>query len=370
MRYRVFISGILLAIILFTLLLPACTPPEPADGYTAVVPAALAAGSRQTVSITLFKGGQNISGKVQLTLFKGDKDILTVKKQIEGKGTIPFTVPAVAAGEYGIRIQGNDFKDEASVQIENSFLVFVETDKPIYKPGQTIQMRVFTLDAELKPLTENVTVEVLDAKGIKVFRQEAVTDDFGMAALSLPVSTEPNLGTWKIAAAAPTGQTELDVRVEEYVLPKYEVKLDLPKQWFLADEEIKGKVSADYSFGKPVSGELEIKASRYVGDWEEYADFTAAIDGEAEFTIPAAGYVAGVPAAGGQGNVMLEASVVEKSTGYEEKTSALLTVAQSELNIQIIPSGANFKPGLPFSFLLVTETPGQSSWSIKMSKSR
>ncbi len=357
MRYKTLISGILTVIILLTLLLPACTPPEPADGYAAVVPAVLPAGSQQAVSVALFKGGQTIAGKVLLTLFKDNEEILTVERDINGKGTIPFTVPDVAEGEYGLRIQGNDFEDEAEVRIERNFLVFLETDKPIYKPGQTMRMRVFTLDAELKPLTERVIVEVLDAKGIKVFRQETATDGFGMATLSLPISSEPNLGVWKITTEAPNGKAELDVRVEEYVLPKYEVKLDLPKQWFLADEEITGKITSEYSFGKPVSGDLEIRASRYVGVWEEYAVFNATIDGEAEFNIPAAGYVAGVPAAGGQGNIMLEVSVLEKATGYEEKTSALLTVAQSELNIQIIPTGVNFKPGLPFDFLVVTETP-------------
>jgi len=354
---RFAISGVLSIIILLSLLLPACTPPEPADGYTAIVPAVLPAGSQQAISVAIFKGDQTVRGDVQLTLFKGGEDILTVKRDIQGKGTIPFTVPDIDEGEYGIRIQGNNFEDEASVKIERNFLVFLETDKPIYKPGQTIQMRAFTLDAELKPLTETVTVEVLDAKGIKIFRQETITDEYGMATLSLPISSEPNLGVWKIITEAPTGKSELDVRVEEYVLPKYEVKLELSKQWFLASERITGEITSEYSFGKPVSGELEIRASRYVGVWEEYATFKTTIDGEAEFTIPAAGYVAGVPAAGGQGNVMLEASVLEKATGYEEKTSTLLTVAQSGLNIQIIPSGTNFKPGLPFSFLIVTETP-------------
>lgn len=357
MRYKSVIPVVLSIIILLTLLLPACTPPEPADGYAAVVPAALPTGSQQAISVAIFKGDQTIPGEVQLTLFKGDEDILTVKRDIRGKGTIPFTVPDIDEGEYGIRIKGNGFEDEASVRIERNFLVFLETDKPIYKPGQTIQMRAFTLDAELKPLTETITVDVLDAKGIKIFRQETMTDEYGMATLSLPISSEPNLGVWKITVEAPTGKTELDVRVEEYVLPKYEVKLELPKQWFLADEKITGKVTSEYSFGKPVSGELEIRASRYVGVWEEYATFEATIEGEAQFNIPAAGYVAGVPAAGGQGNVMLEASVLENATGYEEKTSTLLTVAPSGLNIQIIPSGTNFKPGLPFSFLIVTETP-------------
>ena len=67
--------------------------------------------------------------------------------------------------------------------------------------------------------------------------------------------------------------------------------------------------------------------------------------------------MAGVPEAGGQGNVTLDVSVVEKSTGYEEKSTELVTVAAAPVNIRLIPEGSAFKPGLPFGFLVVTETP-------------
>ena len=99
-------------------------------------------------------------------------------------------------------------------------------------------------------------------------------------------------------------------------------------------------------------------ASRYVGEWEEYATYTAPIDGEGDFTIEPAGYVAGVPEAGGLGNVRLDITVVEKATGYEQTTTELITVADSPVNLQLIPESTAFKPALPFGFVLVTETPG------------
>jgi len=200
-------------------------------------------------------------------------------------------------------------------------------------------------------------LDVLDAKGIKIFRAEPVTDEFGMATIDLPISAEPNLGVWKITATTEKTKAELDVRVEEYVLPKYEVKVNLPKEWFLVDEALMGSITAEYSFGRPVAGELEIKALRYVGEWQEYASLTKSIDGDVDFELPAVGYIAGTPSAGGLGNVQLDIRVIEKSTGYQEKTSRLLTIAATPVNIQIIPEGTTFKPGLPFNILIVTETP-------------
>ena len=136
----------------------------------------------------------------------------------------------------------------------------------------------------------------------------------------------------------------MDVRVEEYVLPKYEVVVETAKDWVLVNEPVKGTVSAEYSFGKPVRGEVEIVASRYVGVWEEFATFTQEIDGSGSFELPAVGYVSGVPASGGQGNLTLEITVREKSTGYVETTTRLLTVAESPLKLQVIPESRLSSP--------------------------
>ena len=220
-----------------------------------------------------------------------------------------------------------------------------------------MHVRVLTLDPELKPTQQSVTVDILDAKGIKIYRSLVQTDDYGMAGVDLPISAEPNLGAWKIDVTTQKAQNQLDVQVQEYVLPKYEVSADLPKEWFLVSEPIKGKVSSTYSFGKPVVGTLTITALKYVGQWQKYATVTKDIDGSAEFEIPAAQYVAGTPAGGGQGNVQLDITVAEKSTGYIEKTSRLLTVSQSSVNLQLIPESDIFKPGLPFAALVLTQTP-------------
>jgi CD109 antigen len=349
--------AIILALGLIVGLVPGCQPAEAAESYMAIIPKVLHSGSTEAVSLSLFSGDRLIRGEVEVALLRDGKEVVKVRDSVVGKGTIEIDIPEIEEGAYEIRVKGTGFEDKAPVRVEKSFLVFLETDKPIYKPGQTIQMRVISLNAGLRPVSEPVTVEVLDAKGIKIFRSEVHTDEYGMTSLDLPISTEPNLGVWKLTGLTEKAKTQLDVRVEKYVLPKYEVRVELPKQWFLVNEPIAGIISAEYSFGKPVKGELEIKASRYVGEWQEYATFTRAIDGEVDFELPAVGYVAGVPAAGGLGNVMLDITVREQTTGYEEKTSQLLTVAQSPLNIQIIPESSVFKPGLPFSFLIITETP-------------
>ena len=337
--------------------IPAPVLTDDVDGYMALAPATLRSGQRESISISLFSGGEPARGPVNLALMLRGSALAESSGYIDGSGTVSIQVPDIAPGDYSLRIDGDGFRDTAAVRVEDGTVLFLETDKPVYKPGQEVLMRVLRLGPELKPLPGDVTVEIQDAKGLKVYREETTTDDFGMATLRMPLSNEPNLGVWKVTTNSGEHTAQVDVRVEEYVLPKYEIRLRLPKNWVLAGETLSGDISAEYSFGKPVRGEVEIVASRYVGTWEEFATFTSDIDGATSFELPAVGYVSGVPGAGGQGNLTLEVTVTEKSTGYVERTTRLLTVANAPVNLQIIPESPAFKPSLPFSLMLVTETP-------------
>ncbi len=333
-------------------------PGDP-DSYVAVVPGALRAGFEERVSISLLRGDRPAAGNVRLTLRDGEVTLRSLVARVEGTGGLKILVPQVESGTYEIelRVEGVRETRTAPVEIVDGVALFVETDKPIYKPGQTVHVRLMTLDALLKPRPYAATVEVQDAKGLKVFRKEVKTDEFGMVTVDLPLSTEPNLGVWKLTAIAADQETELDVRVEEYVLPKYEVKVATEREWVLAGDPITGSVSGEYSFGKPVEGEVEIIASRYIGQWEEFARFSGTIEGETQFELPPVGFVAGVPQAGGQGNLTLDVTIREKGTGYEERTSKLLTVVASPLTLKVIPESRVFKPGLEMGYLIVAQTP-------------
>ena len=329
----------------------------PVDGYLAVAPSVLRSNATESISVSLFSRGRPASGEVVLTLLSKGVPVSSATGFIRGQGNVDVHVPSVADGVYELAVEGPGFSTSQELQVESRTVLFLETDKPVYKPGQTVNIRVLTLDPELKPVVGHVVVEAQDAKGIKIFRKTTTSDEYGMTTLELPLSTEPNLGVWKLKAFSGKREAQLDIRVEEYVLPKYDVDVDLPRSWILTNEPITGAVSSEYSFGRPVKGEATIVATRYVGTWEQYASVVEQLDGTTTFELPAPGYVAGVPGARGMGNVQLQVSVRERSTGYVESTTQLITVAASPLSLQVIPESNVFKPGLPFSFLVVTETP-------------
>ena len=336
---------------------PAAAPSERVDGYVAIAPRELRPGQDGSISVSLFDGDLPAQGIVRVSLHSGGREATAASGLVMGSGSISLPVPDLPSDNYRLTVEGPGFSDTATLRVESGGSLFLETDKPIYKPGQRVMIRALTIGPELRPLAGDVTVEVQDARGSKVFKKTVTTSEHGMATLDMPLSSEPNLGVWKITAHAGKSNAELDVRVEEYVLPKYEVTVDLPREWVLAGEKITGRIDAEYTFGRPVRGEVEITASRYVGVWEEFATLTRQIDGSESFELPPVQYVAGVPAGRGMGNVNLNVTVREKSTGYEEATARLLTVAQSPVNLHLVSESSVFKPSLPLSLLVVTETP-------------
>ena len=276
-----------------------------------------------------------------------------------GHAVATFDVPDLEQGTYTLVAQpaGSDATFNGSVRIANSSALFLETDKPIYKPGQTIHGRILSLNNKLIPVSGQCTIEISDAKGIKIFKETLDTNEYGVASFDMPLASEVNLGTWKVKAEMGQAQTQLDLRVEEYVLPKFQVDVTTPRDWFLVDDPITGTVDAAYFFGKQVEGRVSVVASRYVGVWEEYASYEVDLeDGSAEFELPEAGWVAGTYGAGGMGSLTLNISVTDTGN-HTETTTKLLKITESPVVLQVIPESRLVKPGMPFNVLVVTETP-------------
>ena len=151
-----------------------------------------------------------------MSLVKDGKAVASGEEWIGGRGSVPLRIPAGATGDHTLRISGRGFADEGVVRVEPGTILFLESDKPIYKPGETVRIRVLALDSALRPTAAEATVEAADAKGIKVFKKGVTIDDWGMGTLELPLSTEPNLGVWKLRATSGAGAAQLDIRVERY----------------------------------------------------------------------------------------------------------------------------------------------------------
>ncbi|XP_066117027.1 complement C4-A [Saccopteryx bilineata] len=138
--------------------------------------------------------------------------------------------------------------------------LFLQTDQPVYNPGQRVRYRVFALDQKMRPSTDTLTVTVENSVGLRVRKKEVFAsssifqDDF-----VIPDISEP--GTWKISARfsdSPDSNRSTQFEVKKYVLPNFEVKITPGKPYILTapgiPPEIQLDVQARYIYGKPVQG--------------------------------------------------------------------------------------------------------------------
>ena len=333
------------------------------DGALLVSPRELSAGGRAALTVTTFDdlARTPVSREVIVKLTDGEAVLFEESGRTDASGRLylPFDVPDLPAGSYSVRadVEGVGGSLEVSTSVSRAPAILVETDKPIYKPLQTIRGRVLLVDNALKPVMGEAEVSIHDAKGIRIRRETLVANEFGVAPFSLDLADEVNFGVWKVRVRSGGVEAVRDVRVEEYSLPRFGLALSFPQDWALVDQEIAGAVEARYFFGKDVEGTATVRASRWVGVFEEYATTEGAfVGGEFFFTLPAVGFVAGTPTSSGQGTVRLDVEVTD-ATGHTQTTTEVLTIVQAPVVLGLIPRGSSIKPQIPLDVLVIAESP-------------
>ncbi len=357
-----------LLLFVFLSLLISPVDADAADAGMLTCPRKLYAGSRSSVTITAFDSVTRapLTRSVGLYLVSSDglEKLLLASGQTSSAGTWTpeFEVSAGRSGTHTVRAEVAGLGEvlEVSTTVAEGHAILIETDKPIYKPGQKIQGRVILLNSNIKPAVGAVEVTFFDGKGLRIARLPLTANQYGVAPFSLDLATELNCGVWKVRARSTSGTNEKDLRVEPYVLPRFALKLDLPRTWVLVDEPLQGEIQATYFFGQPVQGTVQLTAKRWVGTWEKYASASGTlVNGVLQFQLPAVNFVAGTPENGGQGSVTLDVSVID-STGHEQTLTDAIKVVEAPVVLTIVPSQDSLTPGVVLPVTIRVEAPDGS----------
>jgi CD109 antigen len=339
-----------------------------ADAAMLTCPRKLYSGSRSSATVTAFDSVTRAPivrpAVLYLVSSDGAEKILLASGQTSESGiwTPGFDVPASRSGAHKVQAEVSGLGEvlEVATTLAEGHAILIETDKPIYKPGQKIQGRVILLNSNIKPASGTVEVTFFDGKGLRIARLSLTANEYGVAPFSLDLAAELNYGVWKVRAKSASGSSERDLRVEPYVLPRFELKLDLPKTWVLVDEPLRGQVEASYFFGQPVQGTVQLTAKRWVGTWQKYADASGTLaNGVFQFELPAADFVVGTPENGGQGSITLDVSVTD-STGHEQTLTEAVKVVEAPVILTIVPSQESLTPGVALPVTIRVEAPDGS----------
>lgn len=293
--------------------------------------------------------------QVELRVSRDDQTVDTLKGQTDDTGAAVLKLVLDDPGEYAISATAEasaapaTVSDAVNVEATGG-KVLLTTDKPLYKPGQTIQLRTLALQrGDNTPLTgETATFEVEDAKGNKVFKQAIETDSFGIAATPFVIGKVVNEGTYTVRVTLGETTTEKTVDVSQYALPKFNLKTTTEKAWYSPGEHIGGVVDARYFFGKSVAGaQVTVQAATVDVGRNVYREVTGSTNanGQFEFDVETPTTLVGLPLEQGLALINLTVTVTD-TAGQAVTKDSLVRVADKPLNITLVPEGTELIAGI------------------------
>ncbi|KAF8794906.1 CD109 antigen like protein [Argiope bruennichi] len=276
------LKNLLILSILSIILLEVCSADKVENGYIFTSPRSLKRGQNNQLQLLRFGCLDSSDLNVQLYYKKNyDSNETLAQQQAYNipKGNkdalLNFLVPPIDDSNYiysgrlqingtmcGKSISGSDEVHFSNNVNENIYII--QTDKPLYKPGQTVMFRVLKLDKNLRPSDKrNDTADVFveDPKGTRLFQFKRVHLGKGINQMEFPLADEPVQGPWRITVSKDKDSQSTSFDVKEYKLPKFEVKINFPSFVLKNADTIPVSVCAEYTYGEPVQAHLNLNTS-------------------------------------------------------------------------------------------------------------
>jgi uncharacterized protein YfaS (alpha-2-macroglobulin family) len=167
----------------------------------------------------------------------------------------------------------------------NATRVFTITDRPVYRPEQTAQFKVWVRHAKYdEPDTsdfagQTFNVVIMNPKGEKVLEKSMVADEYGGLAGEHVLPKNTMLGVYHFSILKPGNAGVYGggyFRVEEYKKPEFEVTIEAPKEPVSLGDTITATIQAKYYFGAPVTHakvKYTVTRNSYTTQWYPKGDW-------------------------------------------------------------------------------------------------
>ncbi|XP_070597683.1 A.superbus venom factor 1 [Erythrolamprus reginae] len=253
-----------------------------------------------------------------------------------------------------------------------SGFVFIQTDKGIYTPGSPVRYRVFSMDHNMHRMDKTVIVEFQTPQNIVVSSNPVNPSSNPSLIRPYNLPELVSFGTWKAVAKyehSPEESYTAYFDVREYVLPSFEVRLQLSEKFLYIDgnTDFEVSITARYLYGKKVEGVA-------------FVLFGVIIDG-AKKSIPDS--LTRIPIIEGDGDATLERQKLRSRfpnlnelvghtlyvsvTVITESGSDMVVIEKSGIHIVTSPYQISFrktpkyfKPGMPYELTVYVTNPDGS----------
>ncbi|XP_070684724.1 alpha-2-macroglobulin-like [Pempheris klunzingeri] len=237
--------------------------------YMVAIPAVLEAGAETKFCMSLLQPNESVV--MTITLLSQEKNTTLFQKTLseEFHDCVQFKAPLVqkkVVQEFEVEVRGLRFYSKEVRKVMISVYqpkTFVQTDKPIYLPGQTVHFRVVSLDSKFRPASQlYYIIEIEDANNNLIGQWLNETSNGKILQLSYSLNSEAREGTYKVIVSIGEKKLYHSFRVEKYVLPKFDVKIEAAAEISIEQEEIEAEVCGTYTYSQPVPGTVTAEMCR------------------------------------------------------------------------------------------------------------
>ncbi len=180
---------------------------------------------------------------------------------LNSTGPTPSLVTARQGSDWTISGVNWQWQNQGHGQQSDSagYRAFVYTDRPIYRPGQTVYYKAvlrYDEDAQMSVIAAGtpVVVTVRDARGNKVQTTTLLSNDFGTINGQFTIAEGGTLGDYSVAVGLDNFGASGWFKVEDYRKPDYRVTISTDAAAYAHGDTVLVTVQAEYFFGEPVSG--------------------------------------------------------------------------------------------------------------------
>ncbi len=289
--------------------------------------------------------------------------ILEVATDVHGDAVVDVEPPAGSTEiSLDIHVASSAGQDRITrrLSIVRPRRLYVSIDKPIYQPTHIVHVAIKAVNAfTMKPVNgEEMSVLITDPGGNKVFRQAKATSDFGIVGVDFQLADEVILGRYSLKAKLGDVETERTFEVAHYVLPQFDIVLDLNRGYYRPNEPIYGSLFVKTMAGQPVKGTVVFTGSAWeVNKFVEKFRVTGETNAEGKTS-----FMANTPrelfgTQQGEASLRIEAAVTNGADHTETK-AVMVAVSAEHLKVLTIPDGSLVEGIENRAFVVVSKPDG------------
>jgi hypothetical protein len=217
--------------------------------------------------------------------------------------------------------------------------VHIQTDKPLYRPGETVWLRTWHLASGAFQAANNggITYELVGPRG-DVVRAKLVEQRGGGATNDFELPTNAPGGTWKVRATAPDGaQVEREIVVLGYEAPRLKKSLEFLRKGYVPGDTVAATLKVNGPTGAALA-EHPVTALVRIDGQDTKVDVTTNAAGEALVRFP-------LPTGLTEGDGLL--TVLVDESGVTESISRRIPIVLAGVHVEVYPEGGALVADLP-----------------------